>query len=42
MQDMLTDEQREQMHERMQERRGGMGGERGRGGDHERHHGDGS
>jgi len=41
MQDMLTDEQREQMHERMGERRGGMGKEQGRGDDHQQHHGDG-
>ena len=38
MQDMLTDEQREQM----RERRGGMGGEPGRGGYRGQHHGDGS
>ncbi len=38
MQDMLTDEQREHM----QERRGGMGGERGRDRHHQQHHGDGS
>ncbi|MDN3519050.1 hypothetical protein QWY84_15640, partial [Aquisalimonas lutea] len=42
MQDMLTDEQREQMRERMQERPGRMDGERGRSGDHQRHHGGGS
>ncbi|MFV8836687.1 Spy/CpxP family protein refolding chaperone [Aquisalimonas sp.] len=42
MQDMLTDEQREQMRERMQQQRGGMGGERGDDGYHRRHHGGGS
>ena len=42
MQDMFTDEQREQMRERMHERRGDLGGEPDSGGDHERHHGDGS
>lgn len=42
MQDMLTDEQRDQMRGRMQEWRGHMNGSRGgRGGDYQDHHGGG-
>lgn len=42
MQDMLTDEQRDQMRGRMQEWRGHMNGSRGgRGGDYQGHHGGG-